>query len=72
MHNPPERHASDDQRNLAYLGQIVKTTDGRFGFVESARNYGTLVIIRASDEADGSLFDTDSEHATIVRPAGGE
>lgn len=68
MHNPPQRHASDNQRNLAYLGQIVKTTDGRTGVVEAARNSGIRVIMRVIDDETGAPFDTDSEHATIVRP----
>lgn len=66
MHNPPQRHPSDNQRNLAYLGRTIKTTDSRYGTVESAKNLGRLIVIRAVDIDTGAPFDTDSEHATIV------
>lgn len=66
MHNPPRNLASDNQRNMAYLGKIIRTTGDRYGVVRGARNNGTLVDLKVVDD-DGIWFDTDSEHATIVR-----
>lgn len=53
-----------------FVGRTVKTTDNRIGTVEAAYRLPDNVIgLHVRDEHE-EFFDTDNEHATIVREDG--
>lgn len=50
-----------------FVGRTVETTDGRRGVVEAAHRGRDNVINLHVRGPYGVFFDTDNEHATIVR-----